>query len=265
MKYGSSLTEVNAVNKEEFRNHQDARVELAGITCYRRKDIISAMGIKYQRLAIQTHFIGRGESYSTLIEKYILPVYQNGNILSISEKAITMCQNHVTEKKDVVPGFWSKFLSQFASSNQYGVAMDEPYKLQLAIDLCGLPQILLAVFCSAVTKLLGIHGVFYRVAGHGIAGIDGFYPDSAFELYRSIALLSPVEPKKVCDEIQEKYQINCMIVDANDLNIEILAKSDSLFAVSNNELSSLIQDNPAGQLDERTPFILLRPVAERNE
>lgn len=245
----------------EFRNKQEDRVELAGITCYRRKDIVSAMNKKYGRLAIQTHFICRGESYCGLMEKYILPVYKSGDILSVSEKAIAMCQDHVIEKKDVTLGFWSKFLSRFASSNQYGVAMDEPYKLQLAINLCGLPRILIAVLCSAVTKLFGIHGAFYRIAGHEIAGIDGFYPDSAFALYRDLAILNPVEPTKVCNEIDRKYGIRCMIVDANDLNVEILGKSGSLSAVSDSELASIIKDNPAGQLNEQTPFIILRPMA----
>lgn len=248
-----------AQNEKEFRNHPESCMKIAGVTCFRREDIISAQGRKYQRLAIQTHFINRKESYCNLMTKYVLPVYQNGDILSISEKAITMCQNHVVEKRDVTPGFWAKLLSKLASSNPYGVAMDQPYKLQLAINLCGLPRVLLAACSSAVTKLFGIHGVFYRVVGHGVARIDGFYPDSAFRLYQEIALLSPIHPEKVCNEIQKKFKIDCMIVDANDLNVEILAKSSSLSTVSSTELSSIIRDNPAGQLDERTPFILLRP------
>lgn len=248
-----------AQNEKEFRNHPESCLKIEGITCFQREDIVSYQGEKYHRLAIQTHFINRKESYCDLMAKYVLPIYQNGDILSISEKAITMCQNHVVEKKDVTPGFWAKLLSKLASSNPYGVAMDQPYKLQLAIDLCGMPRILLAVCCSAVTKLFGIHGVFYRIVGHGVAGIDGFYPDSAFQLYQNIALLNPVHPEKVCNEIQKKFKISCMIVDANDLNVEILAKSSLLFAVPDIELSSIIRDNPAGQLDEKTPFILLRP------
>lgn len=243
-----------------FRNCENTRTVIKGIVCYRRKDIISKAGNEYQRLALQTHFIGRGESYLKLIEQYVLPVYKAGDILSISEKAITMCQNHVVEKKNVSLGFFSKFLSRFASSNQHGVAMDQPYKLQLAIDLCGLPRILLAAFCSAFAKLFGIHGVFYRIAGHGIAGIDGFYPESAFSLYREIALLNPVEPRRVCDEIQQKYCVDCMIVDANDLNVEILGKASSLDKIPNEELKSIIQDNPAGQLDEKTPLILISKI-----
>lgn len=255
----------DSMQDEGFRNRPEDRQAINGVTCYRRQTVVSTGGNEYARIAVQTHFIARGESYCDQIRRYVLPVYRNGDILSVSEKVISMCQNHVVEKSDVTLGFWAKLLSRFASSNEHGVAMDQPYKLQLAIDLCGLPRILFAVFCSAVTKLFGMHGVFYRIAGHEVAGIDGFYPDSAFALYRDIALLNPVMPSKVCNEIESQCGVSCMVVDANDLNVEILGKSDSLSEVSDEELSSIIKDNPAGQADERTPFILLRRRSESED
>ena len=56
-----------------------------------------------------------------------------------------------------------------------------------------------------------------------------------------------------------------MIVDANDFGVEILGKSNSLEGLSNEFLSLLIKDNPAGQSDELTPFILIKKVAKENE
>ena len=56
---------------------------------------IQAMGKTWARHAIQTHFVQVGESYLDLIEKYVLPVYQPGDILSSSEKVIAMCQKRV--------------------------------------------------------------------------------------------------------------------------------------------------------------------------
>lgn len=248
----------------DFRNSDEARREMNGLTCFQRKNV-TVNGKEYERLAVQTHFVSRGESYLDVIKQYVAPLYQSGDILSISEKVITMCQNHTVDKKDVKLGFWAKLLSRFASSNNHGVAMDQPYKLQLAINLCGLPRILFASIASAVTKLFGMRGVFYKIAGHGVAGIDGFYPNSSFELYHDLALLSPVEPSKVCNEIHEAFGIDCMIVDANDLNVEILGKADSLSDRPETDLKALIQDNPAGQHDELTPLILMIPVASEEK
>lgn len=242
-----------------FRNTPESKREENGITYFVRKNVI-VDGIEYERYAVQTHFIERGESYIELIEQYILPLYRESDILSISEKVISMCQNNVVEKKDVKLGFWAKNLSRFASSNNHGIAMDEPYKLQLAINIAGLPRILLASVCSAVTKLFGKKGVFYKIAGHGIDGIDGFYMGSSFDVYHDIALLNPREPKKVCNEICTKLNVKCMIVDANDLSVELFGKSDSLEDTDNEHLINIIRDNPAGQSDELTPFIILRKL-----
>lgn len=242
-----------------FRNTPESKQEENGITYFVRKNVI-VDGIEYERYAIQTHFIERGESYIELIEQYVLPLHRESDILSISEKVISMCQNNVVEKRDVKLGFWAKSLSRFASSNNHGIAMDEPYKLQLAINIAGLPRILLASVCSAVTKLFGKKGVFYKIAGHGIDGIDGFYMGSSFDVYHDIALLNPREPKKVCNEICDKLNVKCMIVDANDLSVELFGKSDSLKDVNNEHLINIIRDNPAGQSDELTPFIILRKL-----
>ncbi|HBN81449.1 MAG TPA: F420-0--gamma-glutamyl ligase [Ruminococcaceae bacterium] len=240
-----------------FRNQPEARREENGVTYFLR-DNVTVNGTEYKRYAIQTHFVERGESYLDLIAKYVVPLYEPGDILSMSEKIISMCQNNIVEKKDVKVGFWARFLSKFASSNDHGIAMDEPYKLQLAINLAGLPRILLAAFCSAVTKLFGIHGVFYKIAGHGIDGIDGFYMGSSFELYHDIALLNPREPEKVCNEIQQQLGVDCLLVDANDLSVVVFGKSDSLAQTPNEDLIALIKDNPAGQSDELTPLILIK-------
>lgn len=240
-----------------FRNTEESKREFNGITYFVRDDITSN-DKTYTRLAIQTHFIERGESYIDVISKYVKPLYKDGDVLSISEKIISMCQDNIVEKKDVKVGFWAKFLSKFASSNNHGIAMDEPYKLQLAINIAGLPRILWASFCSCVMKLFGKHGTFYRIAGHGIGGIDGFYQGSSFELYHDIALLNPKQPDVVCNKIQDELGINCILVDANDINVELFAKSYALSNVPNEDLAAMIKDNPAGQADELTPLILVR-------
>lgn len=246
-----------------FRNTEDAKREKNGIVYFLRKNVETS-GTEFERMAIQTHFVQRGESYLELINKYVAPLYEKGDILSISEKVISMCQDNTVDKKDVKLGFWAKFLSKFASSNNRGVAMDEPYKLQLAINLAGLPRILFACFCSAITKIFGIKGVFYKIAGHGIDGIDGFYMNSSFDVYHDIALLNPKNPKKVCNEIENAFGVNSMIVDANDFGVEILGKCDEINELSDDFLISLIKDNPAGQSDELTPFILIKNVANKS-
>ena len=52
-------------------------------------------GNKYCRYAIQTHYVQIGENYIDIMEKYVKPVYKEGDFISISEKIISLCQKRV--------------------------------------------------------------------------------------------------------------------------------------------------------------------------
>ncbi len=242
-------------------NLNDNRREKDGITYFIR-GLREVEGGRFERYAVQTHFVERGEDYIEVVRRYISPLYNQGDIVTMSEKVISMCQDNIVEKKDVKLGFWARILSKFATRNANGIGMDEPYKLQLAIDIKGLPLILWASFCSAVCKIFGKRGVFYQIVGHDIAGIDGFYNNSAFETYHTIAVLNPRDPDKVCQDIEQELGIYCLVVDANDINVEVLGRSPSLMDKPTEFFAQLIMDNPAGQDDELTPFVIIRDIGD---
>ena len=219
-------------------------------------------GTAYQRYAVQTHFVGRGEDFTELIRRYISPLFKPGDMVTVGEKVVSMCQDNTVQMEDVHLGFWAKFLSKFATSNAHGIGMDEPYKLQLAIDMKGLPRILWACICHVFGRLFGKRGVFYKIVGQDVAGIDGFYSHSSFDVYHTMAVLNPRDPGRVCAEIEHVLDVPIIIVDANDLNVEILGCATSLRDKPAEFFAELIRDNPAGQDDELTPLILIRPVAE---
>lgn len=222
------------------------------------KGVITHNLQKYQRYAIKTHFVNRGESYIDLLKQYVEPHYEAGDILFISEKIISICQNRVIEKSSLKPGFWAKTLSKFVMKTTAGFSVGNVYKMQLAIKLAGLPRILLAAGCSAITKPFGIRGVFYRVAGHDINGIDGFY-GGAFQEYAELGILNPDKPNEVSEEIATELHINGLIVDSNDLGCNLLGKSKHCH-LSEEDVKVLLKGNPAGQDNQCTPFILLKPV-----
>ena len=221
---------------------------------------IQAMGRTWARHAIQTHFVTVGESYIDLMERYVKPVYQEGDILSMSEKVIAICQKRVVTEDELKPGFWAKVLSRFVHQTSAGPGMGLPIKMQFAINVCGLPKILWAAFRAAIDKLRGVHGTFYRIAGLEVSGLDGFYGEDIPE-YEHMGVRIPENPAGVCDEIYEKTGIVSMVVDANDLNVEMLGHCSQL-KESDEELLDLIRDNPAGQDRQLTPFVLIRPIQE---
>lgn len=217
--------------------------------------IVTSEG-EFERHPIKTHFVSVGENYIELIEKYVLPIYQQGDIVSISEKIIALCQNRIIKREDIKISFIAKFLSRFASHPSHGIGVGESIKMQFAINEVGLPKVLYASAASAVTKLFGRKGVFYEIVGQQVSGLDGFY-DHIWEEYRDIGILLPENPDEVCCEIEEKTGVQCMIVDANDYGQELLGKSKNIF-YENNVLLETIKDNPAGQGKECTPFVIVR-------
>ena len=222
---------------------------------------ITVAGKRYARHAITTHFVEVGESYIDLIERYVKPLYQPGDILSSSEKVIALCQRRVVTEAECKPGFWAKFLSRCVHQTSAGPGMGLPVKMQFAINLCGLPKVIWAAICAAVCKVFGKKGVFYDMLGVEVTGLDGFYGED-IPAYAHMGVRVPDDPDGVCDEVYDKTGVAMMIVDANDLNVALLGRGRALADWSEADLLGLIRDNPAGQSTQLTPFILIRPLED---
>ena len=243
------------------RNQESTRQEKDGVVYYDRGILTGKDGRRYQRYAIKTHFVQPGEDQAELVRRYVLPLYQPGDCLSFTAKVMGMCTNNVRTLEDTHPGFWARTLAPFAGHNSTGIGMHQPYKMQLVIEICGLPRVLLAAFCSAVTKLFGKKGVFYKVCGHEVDGIDGLIDyDISFKEYVDYGILNPENPSGVCDEIYEKTGVKAMIIDASDIDCVILGKCRNV-TLTDEQLCEIVRDNPAGQEGQCTPFILIRKKA----
>lgn len=223
-----------------------------------KKILREVNGSKFNRYAIKTHFIQIGENYIDIIEKYIKPIYKQGDFISISEKIISLCQERVIYKKDMKLSFLAKFLSKFAMKSDAGIGVDSPYKMQVAIDLCGRFKVIYASILAGIGKIFRKKGIFYNIVGQEITGLDGFY-GKVFPEYSEYGIRIPENSNEVCNEIYDKIGIKSMIVDANDFNVEILGKSNRL-EYDNNILEQIIKDNPAGQSRQLTPIVLIRKI-----
>ena len=212
--------------------------------------------MEYDRYPIKTHFIAVSDNLNSIISKYVLPITQKNDIIVLCEKIVSIIQNRIVYKRDVKLGFWAKFLSKFAKKTPYGFSVGNPLKMQVAINLAGLPRILLACFCSGIAKIFGVSGTFYRIAGHQISRIDGFYGD-AFPQYSEMGILGSKDSDKVCEELRSKFGFSFVIADVNDLGRNIIGRSEDLKEKDEIILEAL-KDNPAGQSDQQTPIIIIR-------
>ena len=241
------------------RNLAEQRREKNGIVYFDRGTLEGKNGRKYDRFAIQTHFVEVGESQAELVKKYVSPLYQKGDVLAFGAKVMAMCTGNVRTKDQVHPGFWAKLLAPFAGENSTGIGMHEPYKMQLTIDICGAPRVVFAAFVSAITRPFGVHGLFYKICGKGVAGIDGFYYRSSFERYKDLALINNDNPVELCDQLEKDTGIPVVLMDANDIDQNQLGKCRN-FPLTDEEIQDAMRDNPSGQGGELTPLILIRPL-----
>lgn len=233
------------------------------LTANEHKELVRSVdGVSYARYAIKTRFVNIGDNYIDVIKEYALPYYQKGDFMSISEKIIALCQKRIVYRENIHPGFWAKLLCKFVHVTPAGPGAGTPYKMQLIIMQCGLPRVILAAFCSAVTKIFGVKGVFYKVCGNQVDGIDGLIDyDISFKEYVNYGILNPENPSAVCNEIEKELGIPCLIIDACDISVTVLGKSDGL-TLSDETLAEIMRDNPSGQDDQCTPLILIRPITQ---
>ena len=219
--------------------------------------LLTVDGKEYYRCPIHTHLIRAGENLSELMRQYVLPYFEEGDCVYISEKIVSLCQKDIIPKESVKISRLAKFLSRFASTNDSaGIGVHNVYKMQVAIMLCGKPKVLYAALAAGVGRIFGKRGVFYEITGSQVAGLDGFY-STYFEDYKNFGILSPKEPDKAAAKVEEETGIHCCIADINDFGGEVLAVSPKS-TMDKPLLQKLLKDNPAGNGHEMTPFVLMR-------
>jgi hypothetical protein len=111
-----------------------------------------------------------------------------------------------------------------------------------------------------VTKPFGVKGLFYKIVGKGVAGIDGFYYRSSFDRYKDLALVNNENAEELCNALEKETGIPVVLMDANDIDQNQLGKCTD-FPLSDDEIQDAMKDNPSGQGDELTPLILIRPLS----
>jgi len=211
--------------------------------------------VLWDRLPVKTHIITDKDLIAGVVKKYVGECLETGDLLFISERIVAISQGRAFPIKDIKPSCWAKWLVKFVHRSPYGIGLGSPWTMELAIREAGLSRILLAAFCSAVTKPFGLRGVFYHVVGKNINAIDG--PCSyTLPPYNEYAKLGPKNPDKVARELSTKFNCPVIIIDANDLGVNILGQSDK--NITHKFCQAVFKDNPLGQSSEQTPMCIVR-------
>jgi len=216
--------------------------------------ILTARGT-YARLPIRTHIITDRDSMVDVVTRYAKPHLKEGDLLFISERIVAISQGRAYPIKDIRPSRLARFLVRFVYKSPYGIGLGSPWTMELAIQEAGALRIFAGALAAALTKPLGMRGVFYNVVGNNINAIDG--PCSyTLPPYNSYAKLGPAEPERVAGELKSALLCDVVIIDANDLGVAILGKSAR--DIPDAFCKEVFRDNPLGQSSEQTPLCIVR-------
>ncbi len=217
--------------------------------------IIEVDGNEYERYPIKTHVITDSDDICDVCEQYAKPQMQEGDILFISEKCVACTQKRAIPMDEIRPRPLAKLLCKFVYKSPYGIGLSIPQTMEMALCECGTLKILFAAFCSAIGKLFGKRGIFYDIAGNKAKSIDGPC-DCTIPPYNNYVVLGPKEPDKVARDIKERIGFDCLVVDINDLDGQILGISDE--NLSRELYAKVLKDNPLGQSRQQTPMGIIR-------
>lgn len=220
-----------------------------------KKLAITIDGVDYLRIPVKTHVVMKEDDLFQVLDKYTKEIRQPGDIIFVSEKVVAITQGRAFPISEIKPSWFAKFLVKFVYKSPYGIGLGSPYTMQLAIKDVGIPRLLLGCAAALVTKPFGVRGVFYKVCGPRAYAIDGPC-DCTIPPYNRYAKMAPKNPDKVARQLKEQLGHEVIVLDANDLNVDILGKSSKNLDVK--LLKALFKDNPLGQSAQQTPVAIVR-------
>ena len=204
-------------------------------------------------LPLRTHLLGVLDDPLEVLRRYGGGVLQSGDILTIGETPLAVMQGRYHHPSTVEPSMLARLLCRvFHPTSSLATACG----LQSLIDVVGPARVLCAWLAGTALKLVGSKGGFYRLAGDQARLIDDI--TGTTPPYDQTIVLGPADPEGFCMSAARDLGVGIAVVDVNDLGrVKVLAASPGC---DEELLQRALRPNPAGNANERTPLVLVRPA-----
>jgi hypothetical protein len=220
---------------------------------------ITVHGIRYDRYAIRVpRLIKFGENLEAVLNEFVKPHIKPGDWVAVSEKIVSVSDNLVRHISTVKVSWLARLIVLGVKKHKNMTAWSKPEKIQVAIEEVGVWRIVPAMIIGGAGKLVGIRGLFWIIAGHRVSEIDGFIPEDMYP-YTEWAVLPPPDPQGICERVEKNTGMPIVTADANYINVKILGASKSV-GINWKTLRLILLDNPLGQGNKMTPFVIVRKV-----
>jgi hypothetical protein len=204
-------------------------------------------------LPVRTHLLGVLDDSLEVLRRYTDGLLQPGDVLTIGETPLAVIQGRYHHPSTVEPSCLARLLCRvFHPTSSLATACG----LQSLIDVSGPARVLGAWLVGTALKLVGSKGWFYRLAGEQARLIDDI--TGTTPPYDQTIVLGPDQPAAWCERMASALGVAVAVVDVNDLGrVKVLAASGGTDEAL---LMRALRPNPAGNANERTPLVLVRPA-----
>ena len=203
-------------------------------------------------LPVRTHLLGRLDDVETVLRRYSAAVMQSGDILTVAESPLAVMQGRYQHPSQLqVSGLARQLCRVFHPTSSLATACG----LQTLIDQVGPARVLMAWLIGTALKLVGSKGWFYRLAGEQARLIDDV--TGSTPPYDQTIVLGPNRSQELVEELATALGHGVAVVDVNDLGrVKVLAASRGCDEAL---LERALRPNPAGNANQRTPLVVVRP------
>jgi hypothetical protein len=203
--------------------------------------------------AVRTHLLGPFDDPVEVVRRYAAPHARAGDIVTIGETPLAVMQRRFRDPRMLRKSFAATRLAQFMHGEG---ALGTAGGMQALMDEHGAARVFGALAGGAVGKAAGRAGWFYRLAGPQARLVDDV--TGTLPPYDNFVVVGPERADEVCAAITAATGLAAAIVDANDLGkVDVIGASAG---VPHELVCAALKANPAGNADESTPVVLIRPV-----
>tara|TARA_Y100001970_G_scaffold292716_1_gene435418 strand:- start:16192 stop:17367 length:1176 start_codon:yes stop_codon:yes gene_type:complete len=206
----------------------------------------------YEVFTVKTHLLGVFDDPVKTIENYTKDFLKPGDIITIGESPLAIMQGQYNNYQNINYNIITRLLCRgFNPKSSLATACG----MQSLINEVGSSRVIISLIIGKLFKFIGIKGVFYRLSGYQSSLIDDI--SGTIPPYDKTIVLGPKNINSFCKSIKENLNIDIAIVDVNDLGkVKILSSNKEC---DRNIVYQALSNNPAGNSNEKTPIVIIRP------
>ena len=203
---------------------------------------------------IRTHLLGPGDDPVDVVRRYAGPHARSGDVVAIGESPLAIMQGRLRRPPPAAAGLGGHPpvpvpVGGGFARHRRGMAV--------LVDQLGAPRVAAALLGGLAGKLAGRDGWFYRLAGPQARLVDDV--TGSLPPYDRFVVSGPWRAAEVCAAVTAATGLAAAVVDANDLGfVDVVGASPG---VSEAFVVEALRANPAGNAEETTPLVLIRPAS----